>query len=541
MAVGECKSELLEDSSGNECWPGGSCNIKTTAQAIFALSNVNSNTDDAEEWLLSKEISPRDMKWYLQIESSEQTSCVVSYAGSSYNLEISEDKTLNSGAGSCLRLAQENYWLEISSTSPGCYDNEYEISCDKDFFTTKLFKKSTSPTIYVGETHSSAGGTTIEKINSFCFSTASSCDYEASLWAAFVLDSLDYEASSYLPYLITLAEDNKKYIPESFLYLLTSDTDYRTSLLLKQKANKYWQGVVGNDKFYDTALALYPFQYEDPQEKTNAKKWLLEEAQEESGCWNSGSIRDTAFVLHSVWPGALSAADDNGGIDGVLDCGTSGYYCMSRMSCQEVGGSILSEYDCSAPYRCCDTPKTQETCLALGGEICISGERCTGTTDDSSDLLFGETCCLGGTCQETTSETECEISGGSCSAFGCDENEEESSVYSCESGDYCCFEKTPGKSTVWIWILTILIVLVVLGIIFKDTLRRFWFRTKSGVGGRKRPRPGGYLSPAPLTGRPERMPMLGRALPPPPKRHLKRQPPRGDIDDVLKKLRDMGK
>ena len=48
MATGECRSELIDDSSNNECWPKGGCNVKTTAQAILALGSANYNTNDAE-------------------------------------------------------------------------------------------------------------------------------------------------------------------------------------------------------------------------------------------------------------------------------------------------------------------------------------------------------------------------------------------------------------------------------------------------------------------------------------------------------------
>ena len=42
LTLGECKTELLSDASTSGCWPSSGCKIKTTAQAILALSKFNS-------------------------------------------------------------------------------------------------------------------------------------------------------------------------------------------------------------------------------------------------------------------------------------------------------------------------------------------------------------------------------------------------------------------------------------------------------------------------------------------------------------------
>lgn len=545
FAVNKCKSEIQDSKDADDCWPDNNCNIKSTAQAILALDNVGADTDDAEAWLLSQEAIPDNMDWYLQIESDEATQCTVFYNSNDYTVNINEDKTVSGNGGPCLSVSSNGYWFKVSSSQTfGCYEEEFEISCDRDFLTSLLFQKIGSSTIHVSETTTSAaaGGATIEEVNSFCFTTlAGSCNYEGSLWAALVLDFVGEEISSYMPYLITMAEEstNKRYLPESFLYFLTVDTTYRTSLLLDQKLNKYWQE--SGDKFYDTALALYPFQYEEPKEKIDSKEWLLEEGtQDRDGCWE-GNIRNTAFLLYSIWPEGVIAPDNgNGNGDGILDCGQAGYYCRSRLSCIGDGGNILDTYSCSSPFVCCDTPESEETCLEIEGEICDSSEECWGGTEEiTSDLDYREICCIGGgVCREKTEPvlSDCELINGICRSFDCYDDEKESSEDCDYSGDVCCIEKTiTGKSTVWIWILLVLIVLVVLGIIFKDQLRRFWFKAKGG-GRRPRPRPRPGYPPAPLTGHPERM-----AMPrgPPPRIPVRR--PRGEMDDVLKKLKEMGR
>lgn len=544
LAVNKCKTEIQDSEDADDCWPDGNCNIKSTAQAILALDNVGVNTDDAEAWLLLQEAIPREMNWYIQIESDGETTCTIYYDEGDYSVSIGEDKKINTAiAGPCLSRSSNEYWLEVSSSEyRDCYGKEFEISCDKDFLTSLLFQKRGSATIHVSETTTSAaaGGATIEKVNSFCFTMTSSCGYEGSLWAALVLDSVGEEISSYMPYLITMSEEsiNKRYLPESFLYFLTVGTTYSTNLLLKQKLNKYWQE--SGDKFYDTALALYPFQYEEPKEKIDSKEWLLDEGvQDKDGCWE-GNIRNTAFLLYSIWPEEVLPSDNGNGVNGILDCEQADYYCRSRMACRGEGGNILDTYSCSSPFVCCDTPESEETCLEIGGEICDSSEECIGGREETtSDLGYREICCVGeGVCREKTEPpvlSDCELIEGICRDLDCYDNEKISSEDCDYSGDVCCIEKTiTGKSTVWIWVLLILIVLVVLGIIFKDQLRRFWFRTKSG--GRKPPSRRPRYPPAPLIGHPERMPM-----PRGPPQRMPARRPKGEMGEVLKKLKEMGR
>lgn len=554
LAINKCKTELIEDSSDGKCWPSENCRLKPTAQAILALDNSNSNVDDAKQWLISQTRTPLEMIWYLQIESNEQTTCHIDYTGFSTTIQIAENKKISGDAGQCFSSAQDNYWLEVS---PLCYDREFSISCDKAFTTTLLFQRQGSSTIHVFEKTSSsaAGGTLIEKIASLCFKepSANTCNYEGSLWAAFALDSLGEDVSSYLPYLITLAEDNGRYLPDAFLYLITADTEYRDALLSEQKKigeYYYWQESL--DKYYDTALALFPFKSETLLEKTNSKHWLLE-TQNDNGCWLDNT-RNTAFILASVWPRDFSGGGGGGG-DDFLDCEASGNYCVNQNSC---GGTIVSDYYCPGAFTvCCTIPIEQQTCSEKGGIICSSSQICNGgnfvSTEDTSY------CCInGGSCQipSTPELSECVEQGGTCRP-SCLSDEEEI-FYDCEfSGDACCvFEGKEKKSTAWIWILLILIVLVVIGIIFRDKLRDFLLKMKS-KSKKSRPGPGPGLRPGGPRPPPRRPPIFPHRPMRRPMPHRERriipslQQPvmpgkspsksQKELDDVLRKLKDMSK
>ena len=532
LSIGKCRDEVEAASSSNSCWPATNCDVKTTAQAILSLNNAGKNTDAAEDWLLSQNKTPENLNWFLEIESSEETICTITYSGTSNRVTVKEDKTISSSAGNCLSLAQSNYWLKISQN---CLDVEFTVSCDRSFLTTLLFKKTDSSTIHVSKdiSESSANGSTIVKVNSFCFANGNQCSYEGSLWAALALEKVEKDISPFTPYLTTMLEDNKRYLPESFLYLITGYEDFRNNLLIKQKGS-YWEE--SGDKYYDTALALLALQDQVYTQKTNAKEWLLA-SQDSAGCWQ-GNIRNTAFILYSVWPRSSSPVGPSD-----QDCEEQGFDCMSSMNCE---GQILNNYDCAGISICCDTPLVLETCSEMNGEICDVNEECAGGTD--VEAFDTTTCCVGGTCQEPTSSTaDCEPNGGTCESSGtCDEGYEESSSYTCDySVDICCTPKssTPGSSSILIWILVILVILVVVGLIFKNKLQMLWFRITSGSKGGSKQEPGpsqGFPPMFPPTSRP---PIQRRILPPSQQGQMRRPTPRrsgGEMDDVLKKLKEMG-
>lgn len=647
MTLEECTDEVLADSVAGECWPSSGCSITTTAQAILALEGVGEDTTAAQDWLGQQSIIPSELTWYLEIESTEATSCSIGYDGSNYDISIGTDKKINSGAGSCLSLSTGDYWLEIDQA---CYNQEFTISCDQGFLTTLLFTKSDSPsTIHVlEETHSaSAGGSTTEIVDSLCFSLQNSCDYEGTMWGVAVLDSLGYDMSAYMPYLITMADENEEYIPYSFLYFLTEYSDFFVKLLDGQKSNKWWSE--SGDEYYDTALALLPLQpsrYDNLEEKLNAMQWLLD-VQDNDGCWGNKNIVNTAFILYSIWPrtfepsvcgdgiiqigeecegtnlGSLTSnncSDYNSGYDagtiscsstckldlsncegdaGVcgngileaneqcdnesfgewdecsdlsgyisgnltcdddctfntlecvrepssddLDCEDMNYFCRSDIACKNDGGNIL-DYFCSGISSCCSQPEVEENCADVG-EICSSsGESCDGGKWGYGypDVGSDQKCCVSGTCKDEpqTSTSDCVVFGGTCKSQ-CGDNEEES-FYTCDFGDTCCVAKTKSGFNWWILILILLIVLILIAILFREKLRPYWIRIKSKFSKEKsKPsfgRPG--FPPRPPTGRL----MPRRILPPtqraPPTQRPSSQKPRGEIDNVLKKLKEMGK
>ncbi len=534
LSIGECKTELQEDTRNGECWPRSDCSVKTTAQAILALKTSGTNTDEAEEWLIEQKTDFSGIDWFLQVESSIPTTCTISYSDSEYSFSINEDKTLSSSAGKCLSV-YDDYWFKIS---PSCYDEEFEISCENSFLTSLLYKKIYSPTFYVsGKTNSASGSaSTTETVSSSCFKEDGTCNYEGTLWAAFVLKALNYEINSYLPYLISGLDENPRYLPESFLYSLTGE--YKNELLLKQ-SEEWW--LESGDKFYDTAVALLPFRGSEFAEKTSTKEWLAE-VQDDDGCWQ-GNLRNTAFLIYSIWSESKNLSETIEEISDEKDCENSGYYCLSRSVCSSVGGNVLSNYTGCYGTICCDKPLELESCSTLDGELCSSDEECVdGSVVDSSDSNSEKFCCVGGTCEQVTQTSECSMYGGYCkNSCG---SSEELSPYSCDSG-VCCIPKK-SNNLLLIILLSILIILVALGIIFRKKLKDFILKIKTKLfknSKKKKPVPSKF----PQTPSSKVYPgaIQRRIIPPqqPPRTQPVRKPTQNqsEFDDILKKLKDIGK
>lgn len=551
LTLGECKDEILNDNKYRD-------DLKFTSQAVFAFEelNIDFNNSETIDWIMSKNQTPSDFIWYLQIDSIGATSCTITYDSVDYIVGIGEDKKLDSDAGDCLSLSSGDYWLQID---PSCYETEFEVSCTEPFLTNFLFRVPDDNTIHVSsESYSESGGGTTPplKINLLCFGD-SDCDYRGTLWSTFILDELGYieNIKPFTFYLTSFVEENSIILPEALLYRLTGDTELRDSLIEKQTSTGFWK--IGSNKFHDTALALYGLNGRSTQ-YADAINWL-EENQQDSGCWNRDNPTDTAFILFSAWPRGVSLAlpggdsgegdSEDGEDEEILDCEEEGYFCMSKISCDSE--NLLDDYSCSGLDRCCSEQEELETCDSLNGDICNSNEDCSGgESEKTSELSYGQTCCVGGSCEiisEEPEETTCASVGGTCRISGCEEGEQESSEF-CEFNDKCCVEKTDEPNTLWIWILLflILIILVIIAIIKRDKLREFWFRLKSKFK-KSPPSPPQGARPAPgrMPSTPaaaQRRIMQGR----PPTRPMSRRPSRrprssGEIGDVLKKLKDMGK
>jgi hypothetical protein len=229
------------------------------------------------------------------------------------------------------------------------------------------------------------------------------------------------------------------------------------------------------------------------------------------------------------------------------DCELGGFHCFPNdFSCLDASGEIKprDQYYCNTLAEACCTAEPTETlknCFELGGSVCSADEQCSDSTVQASD----GSCCQG----------SCEAIGGG--TPGCTSNSECSSGRECKNGT-CSIIVVESGSSSWLWIvlLIILIIIVVIGIIFRDKIKVWWFKTRGkpktsklgpsgppGFGGppgtpmmrREAPR----FVPGP---RPGGMPPMRPVARAPPVRPARASSPKDkEMDETLKKLRDMSK
>ena len=431
-------------------------------------------------------------------------------------------------------MTSSGYWLRVEGS---CAEKTFTVSCDEDFTTSLLYQRTGSSRLFLSpSTHSSASsGTTQETINSKCFSETSSCDYEGTLWAALALDSLGIDVSMYLPYLQALSTNNVKFLPSSFLHKLTTGSSQYSELVSLQQQSKFWQAPnTPNNKFFDSALAMLSLQGTSSTEFSSSQAYF-EGIVTPEGCWNNNNLRDTAFLLYSGWPRTVSTSS---GTPSTPSCTSQGYSCTSALTCSTLNGTI-SDNSCLQGVCCSESPQEQ-TCAELGGTSCSASETCSGTSASSSD----GSCCLA-TCDELPSANECETEGGSCYS-SCNDDEDLKS-YSCDGSDVCCFSEDSedsGSSIItWIIVLSILILLIVLAIVFRDKIKLALFKRKSGGA----PAPSRGIPPGrrpPFPPRRGPIPMRGsRPIRRAPAMPQRRQASKTDkeLDDTMRKLKEMSK
>lgn len=526
----DCVLSLIDKGSEN-CWgdkESASCNIRNTALAIMALDYVGEDVDNYVNWLLDRKKQETDLTWFLEIDANNKTECNIN----GKNFVINSNKKITGSNPSGLSKTFNNYWFEIRDVK-----RDYVVSCDRDFLVSLLYQKPGSNVFYVpGKTDSAPAHDSITtKVESYCFSTSSKCDYVGSLWAALALSRFEEDIYYYLPYISAMYDEpsNKKYIPSAFLYMLTGEDDYSSELLELQKQNKYWDE--GNNKLYDTSLALLAL--EDFSDSTITAKEYLLSVRETSGCWSS----NTPFILYAGWP-KIPYTSSSGTT--ASDCESFNYYCVPRAECSS--DKTLENFWCSALSDiCCETQPQEEFCEEKGGQICSEDKECSQAEVVAADTV---SCCLG-SCIEISEENECEDMGYIC-RDECSDSEEEQFSYSdsCDAesfGQICCSQKA-SKGTNWLLIilLIVLIVLVILAIIFRNQLKVLWFKTKNKFKPGKPPSSTSRFSPPPFSRqvrpRPFARPPINRRPPVRSSRRSKSSRDK-DFDETMRKLRDMSK
>ncbi len=510
-----CYDRLISSSfKKGDCFGETTCNIRDTALAILAINHVGQDTKAYQNWLKNNTRTAEDLIWYLQEDSIGKTTCRISYDSVNYDFNVLENKKIETAAGNCLSLANSNYWFQIT---PNCYNKKFTISCDaaNGYIATLSYKQPTSPILYVlSETKSAQMNNPIElTVKSLCFGE-NVCNYEASAWAAIALDKTGNDIQDYLPYLISGEDANKQYLPAAFLQILKDFSEYGTKLIQQQTLGSWEAENTAYNTYYDSGLALLALTSSNQQKVADARSWLLNRAQDATGCWNKNNIRDTAMIL---WGMEGRTATVTGPAIQLPECANAGFFCIASDRCPTE--ELLPNYYCGGVGKKCCKTENLESCESQYGQICASGKECTGLEERASDT---DTCCLA-ECETPEVKSDCDIAGGVC-RNSCSSTQTEITT-SCGDTSLCCKAiSAPAKksSYVWLWIILILlIILVILGIIYKDKVKVWIYKIRSGFKedkGKGNVRPGGFPPSAPFS---SERPTMQR----PPMRPMQPMPP----------------
>lgn len=556
-SIDKVKTEI-ENEKGKNCWPKSRCGIKDTAQVLLAYNRINKNSDDIEKWLIGQNATVTDLTWYIEIDTENQipASCTIKYGSATSTINIDSDMKLSGSGGTCLSVSSNGYWLTVTK-SANCMKKTFEISCDQDFVTSTLYQKNAEATVFISsETQGAASlGTTQEKVGAKCFKSGGSCNYEGTLWATIALKEKGYDMSDYMPYILAFADDNTRYFPSAFIYMLTGRDDQYGLIVQSQKQNKYWEMVsTPYNRYYDSALGMLSLVGTGSAERDSAKNYFSS-IQTSLGCWNNNNIRDTAFMLYAGWQKGIKQEGSAGETTEVF-CQDVGKYCEKPFDCTDSGGIVSSETCPGLGDKCCSVKVEEETCSQKNGNVCRADESCSLAPVQSAD----GSCCLGNCEKSQPAVTECESNYGVCK-IECGSNED-TSVENCgaDSGLVCCKTKTEkGGIGFWGWLviilLIILIILTIVAIIFRDKIKIWWFKRKNKGNVRTVTRPGVPPGTRPTLRNPTRptlrtRPLTGRGIIPGAKPSFTKRPPvklpqkslkDKELEETLKKLRDMGK
>jgi hypothetical protein len=521
----DCVAELRSRKSQDH-WD----NVRDTALAVLAMKHAGEDTEASETWLLAQEETPTDLEWYMQQDSNVASECHIGYQSNDYIINVGANKKIDRNAGVCLTRAQSNFWLKVN---PNCYEEEFSIECDQSFIASLLYKNKNAPTFYIleGTDSEPAFGSIKLTVKSKCFGEGS-CDYEATIWTTLALLETGHNIEDFIPYIVAMSDTNERYLPESFIYILTNYEDYATQLIAEQKLGNYWEAPSSAyNRYYDTSIALIALGSSSSEQITKARDWLLF-SQSTNGCWQN-SVRETAVVLWAL-TGRTGRTATGGS---TTRCSEADYFCIPTADCV-AGEDVGNNYFCPSLSTTCCTDENLKTCSEYDGEECSTDELCVGNERKSTDI---EDCCTG-ECKPRPVGTECEDEYFYTCKDECSDFQEEID-YSCDSAErVCCRTKTEEPSSQWwIWVLIILIiaVLVAIGFIFRHKLKLLLFRIKSKFKkdkGKRGPSPRGPPRP-PRPG----FPPVRR--PRPPVAPIQRRPQHKDaaMSETFKKLKEMSR
>ncbi len=438
-----------QEDDTNHCWPKGSCKVKDTAFAIWALNEFGENTDAGEEWLKKILIPALRNNWYLEIVTTNNGTCKISYPGDNGREE--ENIQVDAGTFPQCNVAATNTFFDLNQCLRKRDLVATRSSIDFDINCADLGASSIISIIYnTQNSYSLVQQATTDRyqavINNGCFSdnpTDRTCSKDASLFTNWIL--LQVAASANVDIWLKTVYDSLKPLDNALFVLAAKESKqtYITNLIKAQRND----GSFNND-VYETTIAILALKKAGSTQELNAAIEWLKTKQQSDGSW--GGLQNTALALYAAFTNVPVTLPPHGSGAGPRlepacgddicngdetfetcpqDCETSSSTCNENNICDVNAGEDSD--NCTADCFC-------------GDQVCDDYERSTGacSSDCSSDSQ-AETC--GNDITEGTEE--------------CDGVDDSACPGLCTSSCTCEIEESGGGAGKWIIMLLVFFLL----------------------------------------------------------------------------------
>jgi len=420
-----------QEDDTRHCWPKGSCKIKDTAFALWSLNEFGENTEAGEEWLKSTLIPALRNNWYLQIVTTNNGACRISYPGPNGREE--EMIQVDAGTFPQCSAAPSNTFFDLNQCLRVRDVVATRSSVDFDINCVDLGASSVISIIFNSQnSYSLVQQATTDRyqavINNGCFSdnpSDSTCSKDASLFTNWILSQL--AASANVEIWLKTVYDPLKPLDNALFAMATKNNQqtFITALTRTQRNDGSF-----NNEVYETAFAILALKKAGSTAELNAAVEWLKTRQQSDSSW--GGAQNTALVLYAAFSNVPVSLPSPGGGNGhnnerrcgdnicngdetiescPQDCETISSNCNENNVCEVSGGEDSD--NCSADCYCgdnicddyerssnaCSTDCSSQSQEFCGNDIVEGTEECDGADDGVCPGL----CTLSCTCEAESS------------------------------------------------------------------------------------------------------------------------------------------
>ncbi len=410
------------------CFSKGNCKSKDTAFALWTLNEFGENTDAGEEWLKSALIPALKNNWYLEIVTTNNGTCKISYPGDTAREE--ETIQVDAGAFPQCTAASTNTFFDLNKCLKKKDLVATRSSIDFDINCADLGPSSIISIIFnTQNSYSLVQQATTDRyqavINNGCFSDNAAdktCSKDASLFTNWILSQV--AASANVDIWLKTVYDPINPLDNALFALAAKETKqtYIDNLIKAQRND----GSFNND-VYTTAFAILALKKAGSTKELNSAVDWLKTKQQSDGSW--GSVPNTALALYVAFANVPVTLPPPGGTPGPgpeqrcgddicngdetietcpQDCETSTTTCNKNNVCETSAGedSDTCSVDCFCGDQVCDDyERSTNACAtdcankqpteACGNDAVEGSEECDGAEDSACPGLCTLSCACG--------------------------------------------------------------------------------------------------------------------------------------------------